>query len=79
MIGYNEKYCSFKQYLPLKLITHGIKLWVLTDSLSKFVWNMEMYVGVDNENRVVDVQSHLMDMGATVVTRLTAGMKGQFY
>jgi hypothetical protein len=26
MVSYNGKYCWFKQYMPLKLVTHGIKL-----------------------------------------------------
>jgi len=79
MIGYNGKYCAFKQYMPLKPITHGIKLWVLVDSSTKFVWNMEVYVGALLEHRAPHIAFQPMGMGATVVTRLTAGMEGMFY
>ena len=51
MIPYNGKYCSFKQYLPLKPIIHGIKLWILVDSCSKYIWNLEVYIGSENERR----------------------------
>lgn len=79
MVGYNGRFCSFKQYLPMKPTTHGIKLWILADSSTKYVWNMEVYVGAENERRVGHVESPPMGMGAAVVTRLTAGMEGMFY
>jgi hypothetical protein len=38
MVAYNGKFYSFKQYLPLKLVSHGIKLWCLACSITKYVW-----------------------------------------
>jgi hypothetical protein len=49
MVAYNGQYCSFKQYLPLKPTTHGIKVWCLACSKSKFILNWEVYVGAANE------------------------------
>jgi len=63
----------------MKPISHGIKLWILADSSTKFVWNMEVYVGAQNEGHIGHVEPPSMGMGAAVVTRLTAGMEGMFY
>jgi hypothetical protein len=81
MIPYNGKYCSFKQCLPLKPITHGIKLWVLADSCSKYVWNLEVYMGSENEQRGgLNAQPvHPMEMSAGIVMRLITGMEGKYY
>lgn len=78
MVAYNGKYCAFKQYMPLKPISHGIKLWCLADSSTKYVMNLEVYVGAENEARQT-LATHPAGMGAAVVTRLTQGMEGQYY
>jgi hypothetical protein len=49
MVAYNGKFCAFKQYLPLKPITHGIKVWCLCCSRIKYILNWEVYVGAENE------------------------------
>jgi hypothetical protein len=49
MVAYNGQYYSFKQYLPLKPVAHGIKVWCLACSRSKYVLNWEVYVGAANE------------------------------
>jgi hypothetical protein len=78
MVGYNGQYCSFKQYLPLKPITHGIKIWCLACSKSKYVLNWEVYVGAANE-LAQGLPVHECGAGAGVVTRLTTGWEGMNY
>ena len=78
MVPYNGRYCSFKQYLPLKPITHGIKVWCLCCSVSKYVLNLEVYVGAANE-AIAGLPQHACGAGAGVVTRLTNGWEGQWY
>jgi hypothetical protein len=56
--------------MPLKPISHGIKLWCLADSHSKYVFNLEIYVGADNE-KIAGLEKHKCGKGAGVVTRLT--------
>ena len=36
---------SWIQYMPKKPIKWGIKAWVLTDSLTGYVWNFKLYTG----------------------------------
>jgi len=37
--------CPFKQYIPSKPGSYGIKFWILSDSKSSCVYNMETYIG----------------------------------
>ena len=78
MVGYNGKFCSFKQYLPLKLINHRIKLWCLASSDTKYVLNLKVYVGVPNEANQ-GLPQHACGAGAGVVTRLTRGWENMWY
>jgi hypothetical protein len=78
MVAYNGQYCSFKQYLPLKPITHGIKIWCLACSKSKYIHNWEVYVGAANEE-AQGLEVHDCGAGAGVVTRLTRGWEGHNY
>ena len=58
---------SFKIYMPKKPHKYGIKLWVLCDSVTKYVVNFKVYCGKQNnkrevnqgENVVMDLTSHL--------------------
>jgi hypothetical protein len=72
MVAYNGQYYSFKQYLPLKHVTHGIKVWCLTCSKSKFILNWEVHVGAANEV-AEGLEVHDYGAGAGVVSRLTRG------
>jgi hypothetical protein len=45
MIAYNGRYCGFKQYLPAKPITHGIKVFVMYCTTTRYILNWEVYVG----------------------------------
>lgn len=40
-----KKRCGFKQFMPKKPSRYGLKFWVLCDSQSYFVWNMQPYLG----------------------------------
>ena len=37
--------CPFKQYIPSKPGRYGLKFWILSDSKSSYVYNMETYIG----------------------------------
>ena len=78
MVAYNGKFCSFTQYLLLKPVTHGIKIWYLACSATKFVLNLEVYIGVANES-IQGLPSYSCRSGVGVVTRLTTGWKGMWY
>lgn len=78
MVAYNGKYCSFKQYMPMKPISHGIKLWCLACSVTKFVLNLEVYVGTANEV-LTGLPQHACGSGAGVVSRLTTGWEHMWY
>ena len=75
MILYNGKFCSFKQYLPLKPVTHGIKIWCLACSVTKFVLNLEVYVSSVNEC-IEGLESHICGLGTGIVICLTIGWEG---
>jgi hypothetical protein len=44
MIAYNGRFCGFKQYLPAKPITHGIKVFVMCCAATHYILNWEVYV-----------------------------------
>ncbi|XP_053946583.1 piggyBac transposable element-derived protein 4-like [Anastrepha ludens] len=37
--------CPFRQYMPAKPAKYGIKFWVLWDSTTSYVWNLQPYTG----------------------------------
>jgi hypothetical protein len=78
MISYNGGFCSFKQYLPLKPISHGIKMWALADSVTKVILKLEVYVGKEGE-RQLSIPSHPLGTGGGVVTRMTQGYEDKWY
>lgn len=78
MVAYNGRYCSFKQYMPLKPVSHGIKIWCLACSVTKFVLNLEVYVGSANE-AIQGLPQHACGSGAGVVTRLTSGWENMWH
>ena len=49
MVTYNGQYYNFNQYLPLKPVSHGIKVWCLASSRSKYILNWEVYMEAANE------------------------------
>ena len=61
---------SLKQYLPLKPVKRGIKVWVLADTNGYF-WNMHVYTGREN--------SPEKGLGARVVKDLTSPLQQKFH
>jgi hypothetical protein len=52
MVRYKGSYCPIRQYMPKKPEKWGIKFWVLTDSVSKFIYCFEIYCGKNLEAEV---------------------------
>lgn len=44
LVGFRGR-CPFRQYMPNKPAKYGIKFWVLCDSESTYVWNVQPYIG----------------------------------
>lgn len=62
--------CPFRQYIPSKPAKYGIKFWVLCDSTTSYVWNIQPYTG--KEVGAVPERNQ----GMRVVLDLTVGLKG---
>ena len=77
-MAYNRKFFSFKQYLPLKLVSHKIKIWCLAYSVSKFMLNFEVYIGSANEC-IQGLPFHACGSSVGVVTHLTHGWENKWY
>ena len=45
MVRYKGSYFLIRQYIPKKLEKWGIKIWILSDSVSKFIYCFEIYCG----------------------------------
>lgn len=65
---------SFKQFNPLKRGRFGIKLFVLCESKTGYVYDIEVYVGKDNDTNFVN--KAIGKLG-TVVKRLLGNLAGQ--
>jgi hypothetical protein len=48
MVCYKGSYCPIWQYLPMKPEKWGIKIWCLADSITKYVYNFDVYMGKSN-------------------------------
>ena len=66
MIGYNQKYWSFKQHMQAKLIINEFKLWYLACSKMKFVMNLKVYTKKVNE-AILELSKHACRLGIIVV------------
>ena len=60
---------SLKQYMPLKPVKHGIKVWVLADSSNGYFSKFEVYTGKGATAE--------KGLGMRVVKALTSELKGQ--
>jgi len=67
MIKY-KGHTSLKQYMPMKPIKRGIKMWCGTDSHSGYLCDYDIYTGHHRDG----VEKGL---GYSVVTRLCKGIK----
>ena len=61
---------SLKQYLPMKPVKRGIKVWVLADTNGYF-WNMQVYTGRETSTE--------KGLGARVVKDLTVPLHHKFH
>jgi hypothetical protein len=50
MIRYKGSYCPSCQYMPNKPQKWGIKVWCLVDSVTKYVYNFEIYCGRNGDD-----------------------------
>ncbi|XP_052775666.1 piggyBac transposable element-derived protein 4-like isoform X1 [Mya arenaria] len=66
MIKYSGR-LSFRQYMPNKPIKHGVKVWMLCDSRSAYLWNFDVYLGRQDRTH--------HDLGHDVVMNLTQGVQ----
>jgi hypothetical protein len=78
MVGYKGSYCPARQYLPNKPTKWGIKIWCLADSMTKFVYNFEVYCGRNGD----DVERATTARGEPrqaheVVLRLVEGLENR--
>ena len=64
---------SLKQYMPMKPIKRGIKVWVLGDSSNGYFCNFQVYTGK------VGGDTAETGLGARVVKDLTRDLKGKFF
>ena len=63
---------AIKQYLPMKPIKRGIKVWVLGDSRNGYFSKFEVYTGKKGN-------SPEQGLGARVVKDLTSDLKGKHH
>ena len=63
---------SMKQYLPMKPVKHGFKVWVRANSHNGCVCELECYTGCKGDTAEVG-------LGGSVVTRLTQDLVGKSY
>ena len=61
-----------KQYLPMKPVKRGFKVWVRSDSHNRYVCELECYTGRKGDKTEVG-------LGGSVVTRLTRDLVGKLY
>ena len=43
MIMYKGRYCPIWQYMPKKPIKFGLKFWTAINTISKYMWDFEVY------------------------------------
>ena len=63
---------SLKQYMPMKPVKRGIKVWVLADSHNGYFSKFQVYTG--KQDGVVE-----KGLGARVVKDLTSSLKGKYH
>ena len=63
---------AMKQYIPLKPIKRGFKIWVLADSITGYFYNAIPYVGATTGRTGTG-------LGERVVTELTSSLHGMYH
>jgi hypothetical protein len=79
MIGYKGSYCPATQYMLNKLQKWGIKVWCLSDSKSKYVYDFDIYCGrngngAEEPGNVAPVEG---SVATNVVLDLVNGLEGR--
>ncbi|KAL5491023.1 hypothetical protein EMCRGX_G016237 [Ephydatia muelleri] len=64
--------CSLQQYLPMKPIKRGIKVWVLADSCTGYFFNFSLYTGKEG-NKIEQ------GLCSKVMKTLTTSLKGLYH
>ncbi|XP_026806387.1 piggyBac transposable element-derived protein 4-like, partial [Rhopalosiphum maidis] len=72
MVAYKGR-STMKQYMPMKPIKRGFKIWALADSYSGFLLNLDIYTG-KKSNGIPEY-----GLGENVVLYLTKKLKNLFY
>jgi hypothetical protein len=76
MIGYKGTYYPATQHLPNKPKKWGVKVWCLTDSKSKYIYDFEIYCGKSNDVVAADANAPRVEasMATKVVLDLLSGL-----
>ena len=61
-----------KQYLLMKLVKRGFKVWVRADSITGYFCDFEVYVGRTSEGTTIEV-----GLGERVALQLTETLRGK--
>ena len=62
---------SMKQYLPLKPVKRGFKVWAMADALNGYQYDFNVYTGATGERKVA--------LGEKVVLTLSESVKGRHH
>lgn len=63
---------SLKQYMPMKPVKRGYKVWCLADSVTGYIWKFDIYTG-----KSLDTETSNYGLGERVVINLTASLKNK--
>jgi hypothetical protein len=78
IIQYKGKYCLMRQYMPKKPTKWGIKVWCLTDSELRYMWNFEVYCGANKGvPGIKGSKRGEAKQGANVVHKLLEGLENR--
>ena len=70
MIPYKGR-SSMKQYLPMKPVKRGFKVWVMADAQNGYFYNFDVYVGATGEREGA--------LGESVVLKLSQAISGRYH
>ena len=65
---------STKQYMPMKPVKQGFKVWVRADAVNGYLCTFEVYVG-----RLSDSTTTKVGLGERVVLQLSESLRGSNY
>jgi hypothetical protein len=76
MVRYKGTYCPARQYMPKKPKKWGIKVWCLTDSITRYIANFDIYCGKSISTLENPRPSYAeVSLGHSVVMDLTRGLE----